>query len=114
MRPNYLYVIAPGPVTDPSAAAGPCKLGVSVDPDRRLRELQTGYPTRLAVHHRQLVPSGIARSLERLLHRDIGHLKSTGEWFSIRVDEAIGFVRHTVIRYADVDDLRYRLGRGLI
>lgn len=113
MRSHYLYVIAPHalPGADP---VGPCKLGVSVDPDRRLRELQTGYPTRLAVHHREPVPAAIARTLERLLHRDIGHFKAKGEWFGICVKDAIGFVRHTVIRYVEVDDLNYKARRGRI
>lgn len=103
MRENFIYVIAP---VDTSLKQ--CKLGISVDPERRLRQLQTGFPTRLAVHHREVVKHEDARSLEKLLHRDIGHHRLTGEWFALSIDDAIGFVKYAIIQYSGVQDLKFK------
>ena len=104
VKQQFIYVIAPE-----GTGASPCKIGISTNPDRRLRQLQTGFPHRLRVHHREAVDDDKARLLERLLHRDIGHLRQSGEWFDIAVDEAIGHVKFTVIHYHDEPDLRWKM-----
>jgi hypothetical protein len=103
MKQSYIYVIAP---LDQNA--NQCKLGISVDPDRRLRQLQTGFPSKLAVHHREPVKQEDAHSLEKLLHRDIGHHRLQGEWFSLSVNEAIGFIKYVIIQYSSIEDLKFK------
>jgi hypothetical protein len=99
-----MYVI--GPSED-----GPVKLGISDDPDRRKAKLQTGHPTRLRVYHQEPIPDGKgkARLLERLLHRDIRHLRALNEWFNLTVEHAIAHIQFTLIQYGDVDNLAEKM-----
>ncbi len=99
MRDKFLYVIAAYP-------AGPVKLGLSGDPPRRLRQLQTGQAERLVLHHCEAVEAARGSLLERLLHRDVRHQRQLGEWFAMSVAEAISYVQFTIIQYALVDDLK--------
>lgn len=56
---------------------GPIKIGRSADPDKRLRELQTGHPYPLRVVG---MASG-GRELEAALHRILCDYRLMGEWF---------------------------------
>jgi hypothetical protein len=59
-------------------AADAMKVGHSRDPDRRLRELQTGNSARL-----HLVGAvAAAREFETLVHEEFADLALEGEWFS--------------------------------
>lgn len=98
--PHYLYVIAAE-----AHPHGPCKLGVSADPDQRLRRLQTGHPDRLRVYHREPVDADKVKTLEKLLHRDLHHTRQRGEWFALPVADAVLHVQFTVIQYDSVSDL---------
>lgn len=97
-----MYVIGASP-------DGPVKLGISANPDRRLSELQTGHAHRLQVYHCEAVNTDKARLLERLLHRDVGYLRTIGEWFDLTVEHAIAHVQFTIIQYGDVEDLREKI-----
>jgi predicted GIY-YIG superfamily endonuclease len=58
------------------------KIGVSDDPDARVRELQTGAFKTLHVIARFPFPSRAAAfEVEKELHRKFSHLKVSGEWF---------------------------------
>ena len=89
----YIYVI--GPVT------GPQKIGISKDVNVRLKNLQTGNPEKLYIHHMEEINPKRVRILEKKIHRDLNHLKLKGEWFNITTDEAIQFVIFFKIRYED-------------
>jgi hypothetical protein len=58
---------------------GPIKIGTARRGriEQRIKELQTGNPSRLVV--RQLLPGG--RSVETELHERFSHLRMVGEWF---------------------------------
>lgn len=102
-----MYVIAAQ-----GSAEGPVKLGISLDPDQRLRELQTGHPKRLHVYHRELIEDDIRAGLfERLLHRDNHHTRLAGEWFDLTVEQGIAYIQFTIIEYdlIPTDVLRKRL-----
>lgn len=53
------------------------KIGITNNPTRRLRQVQTGYPNPL--HFKLLVPGD--RRHESLLHHMWRHQRKTGEWF---------------------------------
>lgn len=91
---HYLYVIAAQ-----DALRGPVKLGISADPEARLRDLQTASPLLLVIHHREPVEARFVKQMEKLLHRDMAHRRQRGEWFNIAVAEAISHVRFTIMRY---------------
>lgn len=99
---HFLYVIG-------ASDSGPVKLGISANPDRRLRALQTGHPERLRVFHRESVPPDKAPLFERLLHRDVGYLRTIGEWFNMTVEHAIAHVQFTLIEYDNIDDLAIKM-----
>jgi hypothetical protein len=89
---SFLYVIA----ADPS---GPVKLGLSGNPEKRVRQLQTGSALPLVLFHVEEVETSKVKIAERALHRLLGHKRMTGEWFNMSVDQAITEVVH--IRMTD-------------
>jgi predicted GIY-YIG superfamily endonuclease len=91
---SYLYVIS-------ASTSGPCKLGRSNDPEKRLRQLQTGHSETLHLFHQELVTGSEISLMERALHRTIAFKRMRGEWFNITVEEAIAEVRHAVMLYTD-------------
>jgi len=97
-----------------SSISGPVKLGISANPDQRVRQLQTGHAERLQVFHREPVPNTKARAFEKLLHRDVGYRRTVGEWFDLDVEQAVAQVQFTIIQYDDVDNLPEKLRRRLI
>jgi hypothetical protein len=92
MSLSYLYIIA-------ASEAGPVKLGVSDQPARRLKQLQTGHPQVLTIFHQEEVSADLVYFLEHNLHTDIRYKRLRGEWFSMTVAEAIGHVRFTLIHH---------------
>ncbi|RYE93391.1 MAG: GIY-YIG nuclease family protein [Oxalobacteraceae bacterium] len=96
---SFIYVIAASP-------EGPCKVGLSKHPDKRLRQLQTGHPVRLTLHHTLAVDVQKVALLERIIHKTIGYRKTHGEWFDMSVEDAIGEVEFAMIRYGDYANLR--------
>lgn len=69
-RPTFIYFIQSG-------EDGPIKIGYSVDPDRRLPQLQTGNPRGLILRH--IIPGD--RSVEHQLHTRFEPARIRGEWF---------------------------------
>ena len=102
---QHLYVIGASP-------DGPVKLGISVNPERRVGQLQTGCADRLRLFHSE--PIGDKAVFERLLHRDLGYLRGVGEWFNLTVTQAIAHVQFTVIQYDGVTELAEKFRRRRI
>lgn len=95
----FLYVICE------SENASSVKIGVSANPDRRVKQLQTGHEAKLSVFHRETVDSKKAKPLETLVHRALAHKKIRGEWFALSPQDAALEIKHAIIRYGDLDDL---------
>jgi hypothetical protein len=93
---SFLYIIA-------ASSHGPVKLGISGDPERRVRQLQTGHAQRLQIYHQEPVAASQAPRYERLLHKDVAHLRSHGEWFNLTVDDALAHLRFTFIEHEPSD-----------
>lgn len=96
---SYIYVIAARP-------EGPCKIGLSVTPEKRLRKLQTGHPERLHLFHQMQVDTPKVALLERIIHKTVRYRRAHGEWFTLSVEDAIGEVEFALIRYGDEVNLR--------
>ncbi|MFI5867712.1 GIY-YIG nuclease family protein [Streptomyces sp. NPDC051546] len=71
-----------------SAGSTRVKIGTSVNPEKRLKELQTGNPDRLEVLW--CTPGG--RELEALLHRAFADRRVEGEWFDFGGMQPIGAI----------------------
>jgi len=74
---NFLYVIKSGDSA--------YKVGISMDPKRRLSQLQTGNHNPLSlVMQIPFESSGEANRVERIIHEKIKAYNSSGEWFKIQ------------------------------
>jgi hypothetical protein len=89
---TFIYVIAAD--TD-----GPVKIGFSKNPDKRLRQLQTGFPETLVLHHVQPFEPGRAKLVEKLIHKAVAYKRTKGEWFAISVEDAVCEIAFAQIRY---------------
>ena len=67
---EYVYFIQSG-------SSGPVKIGLSADPERRTRQLQTGNPHTLELRH--VIPGNVG--IERQLHVRFAPARIRGEWF---------------------------------
>src|SRR3981189_1702802 len=74
-RVTFVYVIASGPRN--------VKIGYSIDPERRLAQLQTGHERRLSLVHKEPVPDQQAPLIEKRIHHANRHKYLHGEWFDL-------------------------------
>jgi hypothetical protein len=96
----HVYIIA-------ADDAGPVKIGFSKNPEKRLKQFQTGHPQPLRLCHSLAFEGKRAKGIERIIHQTINHLRVQGEWFGLTVADAIAELEFAMIRYGDAD-----LGRG--
>lgn len=96
---KFIYVICEG------KDATSVKIGFSADPDKRVRQLQTGHASPLVVFYREEVEAAKVRPLEKIVHRLLSHRRQKGEWFSLDPANAVLEIKHAVMRYGDIDDL---------
>ena len=90
----FLYVIGP-------QKGGPTKIGFSVDPEKRLSNLQTGNPNILKIHYLVEVSTDKVRNMERIIHKTCKMHRLKGEWFNFDSKTAIQEVQFAMIRYED-------------
>lgn len=82
-RRGYVYFIQDG-------EHGDIKIGWSVDPDRRLRDLRVAHATRSRLRLLAAIPGH--RKLERELHERFAPCRGEGEWFA-PVPELLAFLK---------------------
>lgn len=68
------------------------KVGISQDPEKRLKQLQTGCPFPLAII--KLFKHDDARYLEQELHKDLERYNTSGEWFMIPQSGLTSTIKH--------------------
>lgn len=84
-RQRVLYVVA-------TSRAGPVKVGIAVDPKRRVRTLECAIGARLRMVWVS-PPCAAARDVEALAHRRMAEHRTVGEWFNLPFDEAVGIAK---------------------
>lgn len=94
MNISYLYVIG-------AENEAPIKIGFSKNPEKRLKALQTGYPKALYLHTKQEFETNKIRVIEKMIHKELSHLRSKGEWFDMTPEDAVLHVEHMRIMYED-------------
>jgi len=103
----FIYVIGP---KEP-----PIKIGITGDINQRLRSLQTGHSSKLFVHHQEeITDSKTAKLFEGIIHKNLKHLQTHGEWFNLSIEDAINHVKWCIIRYENEPNLSYRKRAGLL
>ncbi|MFD4862470.1 GIY-YIG nuclease family protein [Streptomyces atratus] len=81
-----------------SAGSTRVKIGTSVSPEKRLKELQTGNPDRLEV----LWYTSGGRELEALLHRAFADHRVEGEWFDFGDVQPVGAIPAAVHQHSGI------------
>lgn len=66
------------------------KIGISKNPRRRIKELQTGNSSELRLV--ETYQSEYAEKIERTLHRRYSHLHKEGEWFDMSITNEATFI----------------------
>lgn len=80
---KYVYLIR-------NEETGNYKIGVSVNPRKRIKQLQTGSGEEL-----QLIESfrsRYPRRIENALHQKYRHLRRSGEWFYLSIEDEVSFI----------------------
>lgn len=83
-----VYIVSAGPQLH--------KIGIAIDPMKRMSTLQTGSPNPLRLAWHQKVPTAIARRAERLAHARLQPELSLGEWFTVSFYEAVAALRTAI------------------
>ena len=102
----FIYVIGP---KDP-----PIKIGITGDCEQRLKSLQTGHSQKLYIHYREPVDKKIAKLYEGIIHKNLKHNQTHGEWFDIPIEDAINEIKWCLIRYENEENLIFKKKSGLI
>lgn len=79
-KPAHLYVITDG--------SGAHKVGLSISPEKRLRQLQTGSPRRLTLVRASETPFDEPVEVEAYAHWLLREALELGEWFNVTADAA--------------------------
>jgi hypothetical protein len=108
MGVNYIYVICEE--VNPELV----KIGFSMHPDKRVRELQTASPKPLTLFHKEEVQDLNARALERVIHRTLAHKRKNGEWFAMSPEDAVFEIKHALMKHGDNENLSRSLKNGTV
>lgn len=66
------------------------KIGISKNPQRRIKELQTANSSQLKLV--ESYQSEYAEKIEGILHRRYSHLHKEGEWFDMSISNEVSFI----------------------
>ncbi len=84
---------------------GLTKIGISENPEGRLRTLQTGSAHHLHIAHVVDVPAASALEIEQEAHALLANRRKSGEWFSVSPNLAIAAVHGAIDRLGvNLDD----------
>jgi len=106
MTNSYIYIIG--------GAAPPYKVGISKDPRKRLKSLQTGHPYPLHIHYTKETDIAMTKLLETVIHRHLKLHKTNGEWFNIILANLILDVEYAIMRYGEDPILKSLLKAHII
>ena len=85
-----LYVIA-------ANKDGPVKIGYSKNPNKRLKQLQTSNSEKLTLFYSAEFAEDKVKIAEGFVHGLSNQHRTSGEWFSISVEEAIWRIDYALI-----------------
>ena len=105
----YIYVI--------SDNNGCMKIGIAKDPNKRLRQLQTGHPTKLDILFTEefYCRRSHLLKIEKLIHKNIKCIapRMKGEWFEIHMEDLEKIKRIITMHRIQYEDNEIALKYGL-
>lgn len=106
METSYIYVIG--------GDNPPYKVGISKNPHRRLKTLQTGHPDKLKILSLKETEPSKTKLLESVIHHNMKQYRLTGEWFNLDLKTILLEVEYALIRYADDPILHVRVRNKML
>jgi len=106
MTTSFIYIIG--------SDQPPYKVGISRDPEKRLKSLQTGHPFPLKLHYSKETEICKTKLLETVIHRHLKLYKTSGEWFDVSLKNLILDVEFAILRYGEDPILKSLLKAHLI
>ena len=97
---SSVYVIA--------ASNNMSKVGISINPARRVSQLQTGNGSQLSLAYSLSAVKPVVEMIERSVHTKMRRYREQGEWFSVKPQTAIAFVGS---EFLAIDDYYRKFGR---
>lgn len=101
MSVSYIYIIG--------SDNPPYKVGISKDPQKRLKTLQTGHPQKLRIHLLKETDATKTKLLESAIHYNMKFYRTNGEWFDLPLEKVVNEVEFALIRYQDDPNLHVRI-----
>lgn len=89
---SYIYIIG---TNQP-----PYKIGITINPEQRLRSLQTGFPYPLKILYLEKCLINEYKQLEKEIHNTLSYKRTKGEWFNLDLDQAIHEIKFVIIRFS--------------
>lgn len=80
------------------------KIGVSKNPNKRLKQHQTGNSSPLVLLFQY--ETVLSYEIERILHRRYSHFKKEGEWFDLSIKEEVQFISECIRIEKSINDLK--------
>lgn len=87
-----------------SVENGYYKIGVSKNPNTRLKQLQTGNSSEMKLI--ESFESEYARKIETFLHNKHSHVKKKGEWFELSLNDEVRFKEECTIIESNLEYLK--------
>lgn len=89
----YIYII--------SSEENIVKIGISKNPEKRIKSLQTGHPKQLKIQYINEIDEENKFNIEKIIHKILKHKKIKNEWFNISIDEAKMMIEYVLIRTSE-------------
>jgi hypothetical protein len=68
------------------------KIGIAINPYKRISQLETGNPEQLQILYTYKTKN--YSSIEKSLHNRFSYLRKNGEWFSFDIDIEVMFLKY--------------------
>ncbi len=67
------------------------KIGKSVNPDKRIKTLQTGNPEKISLINKVQISNKFSNRIESALHSQYSYANKIGEWFNLSLEDELLF-----------------------
>jgi hypothetical protein len=105
--------LQPGVYVIQAGDDGPCKVGRSANPEKRIKELQTGSADRLVLVAFFICPIWlVAKTLEASVHVALAPFRLVGEWFRVTPEDACQMIEEQATKLGYGNEVKRDPNRG--